>query len=88
MIFILAADLDDARQWARFNGEPATAWHYVGQRRTFQADRPLTERDRIVRTARRLEHSDAFALVVELERALARARLTETAEGRLVRQVA
>lgn len=85
MIFVLAAHLEDARQWAKFNGHAPSEWRYVGQSWNFPR-LLVSEQDRIVRTARAAEHPAAPELERWLEHLLDAAGLTETVTGRLVRQ--
>lgn len=85
MIFVLAANLEDARQWAKFNGCARSEWLYVGQSWHFPR-LFVSEQDRIVRTARAAEHPAAPELERWLEHLLDAAGLTETVTGRLVRQ--
>lgn len=87
MIYILAASLEDARQWCHFNGVARNDSVYVGQTWSLPS-RLFDERDRIVRTAMHQAHPAILELERQLGQTLDVSALTETKDGRLVRQVA
>lgn len=87
MIYIVAAGLEDARQWCHFNGVRRADSVYVGSGDRLRG-RYLTANDRIVRTALRALHPDIRAIDAAMEVALLRAGLTETVHGNLVARVA
>ena len=87
MIYILAANLEDARGWAFANGIDRRDMVFCGN--TWNLPRAFVdERDRIVRTPRAADHPGH----VEIERMVAHMLdtrgLTETVNGRLVRRSA
>lgn len=83
--YILAKDLEDARQWTHFNGVPRDESVYLGQSWNIPR-RIFAETDRIVRTAMHQAHPAAAELERWLQRALDHCGLTETCHGGLVRQ--
>lgn len=83
--YLLAKDLSDAREWARFNGLACHEWTYLGQSWHIPR-RIIAETDRVVRTARSQEHPAAAELERHLAEALDYHRLTETQHGALVRR--
>jgi hypothetical protein len=87
MIYVLAAHLEDCRQWCTANGVARVDVIYVGQ--TWALPRRfIDETDRIVRTEGAYLHPSHLELERMLDRTLAANALTETKDGRLVRQVA
>lgn len=83
MIYIIAAGLEDARQWCAFNGVPRSDSVYLGHGYSLNGRR-LTPQDRIVRTARAAEHPDKVVIEQALEIGLVVQGLTETVHGNLV----
>lgn len=83
MIYVFAADSDDARQWALFNGHTGAEFRFVGR---WWEGMTLSVTDRVIRTARHMEHPDAHLRERALDRILAKTRLTESVHGGLVRQ--
>ena len=84
MIYVMARDLDDAKQWCRFNGVTLRDGLYV-DRPSVLIGRTMTPRDRIVRTARFHEHAFWPEIDMAMAEVLIASRVTETAQGRLVR---
>lgn len=85
MIYLLAGNLEDARQWAHRNGLARGEVVYVGQ--SWNLPRTMyDERDRVARTERAAEHPEHAALERMLEHTLTSCGLTETLHGRLVRR--
>lgn len=87
MIFVLAADRLDATQWASFQGHDGSDWRYVHSRASMEGRR-LSPVDRIVRTARHMEHPDVYGIERVIDYNLTVAGLTESVHGGLVRQSA
>ena len=81
---MLAANLEDARQWAGFQGLAPRDWTYAGDYAF--AGRRLSETDSIVRTARAAMHPAHRRIEEELEITLTLGGLTETKDGLLVRR--
>ena len=86
MIFILAADKDDARQWAYLHSAHGRDAIYAGMHGVFAEPRTLTPSDKIVRTARFREHPSWETIEAGLAGALERSSMTESITGLLVRQ--
>lgn len=84
MIYVMAANGADARQWADFNGYGGSEYRYLGSSRAVVGMR-LTETDRIVRTALYPQNVDSPHIDIEWEISLMKAALTESVHGRLVR---
>jgi hypothetical protein len=84
VIYVLAANLEDARQWAGFRALSTRDWTYAGDH-TF-AGRRLSETDSIVRTARAAAHPAHEHIEQELAISTTFAGLTETKDGLLVRR--
>lgn len=87
MIFILAANLEDARQWCAFNGVERRDSVYIGSKWSLEGRR-IFESDRVVRTALHLMHPSSYEIERALERTLEHAGFTETVHGNLVARVA
>lgn len=87
MIFILARDLEDARQWCAFNGVERRDSIYIGSAARMEGRRFATT-DRVVRTALHLAHPDVRGIERVIENGLILQRLTETVHGNLVPRAA
>ncbi len=87
MIFILARDLEDARQWCAFNGVRRSDSVYIGSAMRLEGRR-LFATDRIARTALHKMHPDSRAIEEVIARMLILQALTETVHGNLVARVA
>jgi hypothetical protein len=85
MIYILAADLHDAREWAGFRVKSAEQWTYVGYPGALRGAR-LSEVDQIARTARWPMNPSSIDVEARLGEILGDQKLTETLHGGLVRQ--
>ena len=85
MIYLLAKDLEDARQWAWFNGARNDEVVFL-----FSPDRVdmLRPGDRLVRTACCYSHPKHFEIEAALWRLIHLCQLSEGPGGRLSRQAA